>query len=201
MEDAQKWKIVKVDNKYIIMSKLNGMVLDVREGKMASGQQIQMYHFNNTNAQLFSLKKNPHPFVEENMSGEYIILNTQSNYMIARQGNSKDIRGNIIGSVSNINNNWFIIKRQSNGYYTIQSKASKYYLDVQGGNTSDKTNVQQYKSNGTASQDWAFIKNSDGSFLIISRQNGLVLNLSGTNVNVRHDYSDEKHNWTLLKKR
>lgn len=60
--------------------------------------------------------------------------------------------------------------------------------------------MQQYKSNGTASQDWAFIKNSDGSFLIVSRQNGLVLNLSGTNINVRHSTSNEKHNWIFLKR-
>ena len=199
--DAQKWRIIKKNNKYVIMSKLNGMVFDVRGGVFSSGTQIQMYHYNGTNSQFFSFVKNPHPFTTDDMSGTYVILNTASNYMVAIAGDSKQIRANVQGSNSYIQNNWYTIKKHSGNYYMIQNNRSKYFLDVQGGGTSDKTNVQQYKSNGTASQDWAFIKNSDGSFLIISRQNGLVLNLSGNNINVRKSTSSEKHNWFLLKKR
>lgn len=121
--------------------------------------------------------------------------------MVAIAGDSKDIRANVCGSASYIQNNWYTVKKHGENYYTIQNNRSKYYLDVQGGGTSDKTNVQQYKSNRTASQDWAFIKNSDGSFLIVSRQNGLVLNLTGANINVRRDSTTEKHKWIFLKKK
>ena len=55
--DAQKWVIIKNnDNTYSIMSKSNGLFLDIESGSSKAGANIQTYHFNGTNAQKFTFE-------------------------------------------------------------------------------------------------------------------------------------------------
>ena len=53
-------------------------------------------------------------------------------------------------------------------------------MDVNGGSSSNGTNVQQYDSNGTYAQKWIAIKNSDGSYTFQSAlAENAVLDVNG----------------------
>ncbi|WP_411161113.1 RICIN domain-containing protein [Bifidobacterium pseudocatenulatum] len=68
----------------------------------------------------------------------------------------------------------------SNGYVTLASVNSGKVLDVNGGSSSNGTNVQQYDSNGTYAQKWIAIKNSDGSYTFQSAlAENAVLDVNG----------------------
>ena len=52
----QKWKLKKTrDNHYYIVSKSNGLCLDVAEGLFKNGTNIQVWEPNDTKAQKFRL--------------------------------------------------------------------------------------------------------------------------------------------------
>ncbi len=61
--------------------------------------------------------------------------------------------------------------------YTITNINSGKMLDVQNAGTQNGTNVWQYEKNGTDSQKWKIVKNSNGSYSIISKHNGLYLDI------------------------
>ena len=53
--DAQKWKIIKNSNgSYSIISKLNNLYLDIQNGNISNGANVQVYEGNGTGAQQFS---------------------------------------------------------------------------------------------------------------------------------------------------
>jgi hypothetical protein len=73
----------------------------------------------------------------------------------------------------------FIIKKQSDGYYTITAVHSGKLLDVDGGKCYNGVNVQQWSANGENNQKWKIVKTSDGYYSLISKSNGLYLDVSG----------------------
>lgn len=96
-------------------------------------------------------------------------VNTSKNKMI----NVKNIKkasaspGNI---VEHIKNKTFYIKNAYSGRY----------LDVEGGETTNGTNVQQYEYNGTNSQRWYIKYNNEGTFTFYSKlKNDFVLDIGG----------------------
>lgn len=77
-----------------------------------------------------------------------------------------------------------------NGCYVITNVNSGKVLDVAGGSMVSGCNLWQYDSNGTAAQQW-YLQNLGGDkYVIRSKRNNLVINLSrgstgnGTNVNL-----------------
>lgn len=76
-----------------------------------------------------------------------------------------------------------------NGVYYIHAAANtNYNVDVYGGYTTDRTNIQLYQDNSSKAQQFEFTKNSDGTYRIKSMISGKVLDAqgagmtSGTNV-------------------
>lgn len=65
------------------------------------------------------------------------------------------------------------------GTFTIQSsKNTGYVLDITAGSTKSGANTQLYKSNGTAAQQFEFVKNSDGTYSIKNTKSGLMLDVA-----------------------
>ena len=192
--DGQKWKIIKNGNSYIILSKLNGWVLDIKGGILKSGSIIQCHQYNNTSAQIFILIQNPYNIVNQDMSGEYVIIN--NDLILSSAG--KNIRDNI--KVSNSGINWFKLEKQDN-YYIIKNIKTGYILDAQNGETASGTNIWQYRNNNTDAQKWFLIRNNNQTYSIVNKLNGLVLNVSGNNVNVININNKNKQSqWILLQK-
>lgn len=76
-----------------------------------------------------------------------------------------------------------------NGVYYIHAAANtNYNVDVYGGYTTDRTNIQLWQDNSSKAQQFEFTKNSDGTYRIKSMISGKVLDAqgagmtSGTNV-------------------
>ena len=68
--------------------------------------------------------------------------------------------------------------------YYIKNMLTGQYLDVQGGNASNGTNVWQYKYNGTKAQQWYLNHNEDGTYTIFSQvgsENGYIYALDISN--------------------
>ena len=103
-------------------------------------------------------------------------------------------------------NQVFTVRHIGNGYYNIICKESGKCLEVDGGNTSAGTNVQQYDGNGTDAQQWVIKETGDGYYNIISKCNGLYLDVdncntnNGTNIKIYSGNASDAQKWrfTLL---
>ncbi len=76
-----------------------------------------------------------------------------------------------------LKNQIFLIRRQSDGYYTITAVHSGKALDVAGNGQVSGTNIMQYESHGGDNQKWKIVQTSDGRCSFISKCNGLYLDL------------------------
>ena len=75
--------------------------------------------------------------------------------------------------------NW-IISHDEKGYVIIANEGSGKVLDVRGGDTANGTNIHQYSFNQTSAQKWIAVKQSDGSFELISAlDQNMCIDLSG----------------------
>lgn len=81
-----------------------------------------------------------------------------------------------------LKNQIFLVRRQSDGYYTITAVHSGKALDVAGNGQTSGTNIMQYEAHGGDNQKWKIIQTSDGRCSFISKCNGLYLDVEGGNV-------------------
>lgn len=197
----------KGDNQYCLMSKL-GTVIDCTGGSLTKGTNVQMYTANGTPAQTWSLEKvvvTEKP--EKNIVEDDYILNSGlgSNLVLDVQSASKSSGGNI--QVYTSNNSLaqsFHIKKESDGWYTIQNNYSGLYLDVKSGSNIPGTNLQQYGYNGTDAQKFKFYDNGSGKVYIQSKL-GTMIDVSGgkskagTNIHMYTYNGSNAQVWSLKK--
>ena len=207
---SQKWQIVKNSNgSYSIISKLNGLYLDVQNGNISNGANVQVYEGNGTNAQLFKFIEiiEPEKTVEE---GTYrIAMFTNPNIGVDINAASKENGANSLiwdgYSDSTLQKKFNLRYDESDGYYTITNVNSGKLLDVQNGGMSNGSNVWQYEENKTSAQKWQIIKNRNGSYSFVSKLNGLYLDIqngnisNGENVQVYEGNGSIAQQFTLIK--
>ena len=63
----------------------------------------------------------------------------------------------------------FLVRYESEGYYTITNVESELNVDVCEASTEVKTNIQQWTPNGTRAQSWQFVPAGDGSYYLVSK--------------------------------
>ena len=167
--DAQLWKFLDLgDGKYIIKSKL-GTVVDLFNASTADQTNISAFAFNGTNAQQWKLTSC------ENLvkDGTYVIANNSQNLKVLT---SKD--GNIqLNSFDNVKAQKYDITHIENGFYKIVDSDTGKALEVAGGSSSAKANLQEADWNGSDAQLWKFIKPSTGNALIIMSKLGTVIDV------------------------
>lgn len=101
-----------------------------------------------------------------------------SNYVLDVYGASVDDEANIqIYHNCGTKNQGFIIRKQSDGYYTIEAIHSGKYLDVYKGQKINGANIIQYSENGGDNQKWQIVKTTDGYYSFISKINGLYMDV------------------------
>lgn len=69
---------------------------------------------------------------------------------------------------ASLHNTWKLVS-DGNGFYYLISQlgdGSTYYLDVNGGDSANGTNVQIWEKSGSRGQQFSFTKNPDGSYII-----------------------------------
>lgn len=181
--NAQKWKIADCgDGYYNIISYDNNYVLDVSGGNYYNGTNIQIYKNNGTNAQKFLINRY---YVGSKTieNGIYTINSFDENYALDLT-NSNLINGNGIQLYSNTNkvNQRWEIKYINNGYYSIKPYLSyEYSLDDKNASKKNNSSIQLYSFNNSDAQQWIIKDNGDGYYKIISKRNGMVLNVKNNN--------------------
>jgi beta-N-acetylglucosaminidase len=147
-----KQSSVIADGLYTVQSKLaSSAVLDVAQGSLASGANVQIYGSNGTFAQKFSLTFDAN-------TGYYTITNSMSNKALDVAGAGTTSGTNVIMYTSNQTpaQKW-AIESDGQGNYVLYAACSGLALDVAGGSTRNGTNVQTYAPNGTPAQTWSLL--------------------------------------------
>ena len=144
-------KVKITEGTYILESKLGtNMVMDVDNASTNSGANIQLYKYNGSSAQQFTIKK----------SGSYYTITPKcSGLKVDVQGGSTKSGANVQQYKSNSTDSqkWQFYDA-GNGYYYIRCKIGDKALDVKGGKASNGTNIWMYNLNKTDSQKWKLVK-------------------------------------------
>ena len=162
---AQKFKFLNPplisNDTYRISTALNNKsVIDVSEGSMEDGANIQIWMSTNVPQQNFQVQ-----YLEE---GYYKITAQHSGLVLTVQ-NGNVVQSKYVGSDAQ---KWKIIDAGDN-YYHIASKVDGRYLDVDNEQTANGTNVKVYKPNGSNAQKFKF-ENLALKGIDVSEWNGLI---------------------------
>lgn len=178
--NAQAWYIYSVDGGFVLVPKCaTGCVLDVKGGSKTDGAALQIYTYNGTTAQKYSIKSNPGVYADYKSSGladEFYATITGVN-----SGNNLSLSGTSVVTAKPDNSAAQIWKftKNSNNTYTIMNMSTGKVLDVKGGAVSDGTPVQVYASNSTTAQMWYVYKVGENYILVPRSTQGCALNISG----------------------
>lgn len=182
---------VLADGTYTIQSSVNSRyVLDIANGSIASGANVQLYQSNDTPAQQFK--------VTHDSQGYVTFTNVKSGKVLdVYNGTAKN--GNNVWQFTSNNSRaqkW-IVRKDGNGYSIISASNSNYVLNIANGKAYNGNNVELYSYSGSSSNRWLFNKSvskeekilsiananrsaiADGTYEIRSaKNNGFVLDVS-----------------------
>ena len=207
-DSFQKWKFVKnSDSTYTIYSKETGLVLDVAGGQFKSGTNIQIYKPNNTKSQKFTIQPLINPSLKgASFSEDYYEIKCGDFALRAEEVNGENNTNvSISEALSAGNLIWKIVPSGENGYYYLTEKSSGQYLDIEGGGTAYRTNVQICQKSGEDHQKWKIVKNRNKTYTIYSKSSGMVLDIAGgtlqngTNVQIYKPNMTQAQQFTIAK--
>lgn len=138
----------------IVSSMSNNKVLDIPGASKNKGAYVQLYDWNGSVAQQYTIQKN--------QNGYYTIQNVCSGLYLGVQADWNSMRaGNRLVQGVNASNKsgQFIIARNSNGYWVISSAwDSRFVVDLNGAKLNNENKIQMYTGNGSAAQAWKLLK-------------------------------------------
>ena len=184
--DAQLWFLKSLSNgAYNLVSKLNkNLVIDVYGGRVENESNVQLYQSNNTQAQRFYIYK-AHPEVavsdiDKPSSAHFITTANNQNYTIGVKGGSKSNGANVqLEKVtSNSQLQKLYLQNAGDGFYYINLMGTGKVLTMKN-SVVNGSNVYQDSKRGLNNQKWALRSNPDGSFRLINKATGLLLDVSG----------------------
>lgn len=138
---------------YTFKSQLNtGKVIDVKNGSLLSGANVQLYSGNGSSAQKWT--------IEFDGGSRYIIRNVKSGMVLDVTGGSTKNGGNIQQYYGNQSGaqRWKIVSH-SDGSVSLLNDVSDLAVDVKGASTSNGANIQTYKYNNSKAQRWNMTQN------------------------------------------
>ena len=204
--DAQRWKIEKnADGTYSFICKKSGLYLNVKNSNIELANKMGniSQKFN-----IISVKdEKPEKTVEEGTYRISLYGNSNCHMALEIENGSKEVTANVQVGIwvnkNNERNKFKLLYDKDTGYYEIESINSGKLLDVQNGGMTSGTNVWQHGRNGTDAQKWKIEKNLDGSYSIISKKNGLYLNVQnfsggGRNITVNEGNGREEQKFQFI---
>lgn len=205
--DNQLWQVLYLGSgKYCIKSKL-GTFADVYSGSMAENNNIWMYSYNGTAAQVWKLDSSrTNQPIQPIKDGTYVFRSALKNsrVMDVSGGSAADYANVQLYSDNGTAAQKFIVTYIGNGYYNIINEKSKKSIDVANGSNKAGTNLWQYTPNGTDAQKWKFIDAGKGYYYIKSSK-GTVLDVkyartwNGTNIWMYTLNGTDAQKWKLEK--
>lgn len=159
------------DGYYNIISKSSGLCLDVSNGKIdTNGTNVQLCYQNGSDAQKFRLQ--PINVIENNTYE--IETKLDSNEILDVDFESSNDGANIqLWNANNANNQRFIFEGLNSNTYKILAKHSNKALTVD----KETSNVYQSIYVGEKNQQWEIRPAGEGYYNLISKENGLFLDV------------------------
>lgn len=185
--DTQKWILNKQsEGIYTIISKCKNLYLDIENANPQNGQKVYLNKDTGLASQQF-IFVNETPSASINIPNGVYQIALSNNMVLDIDGGKNDNSANLqIWNNDRVQQQKFHITRIENtNYYKIISVNSAKAIDVQDGISDIETNVDQYEQNGTDNQYWYLKDCGGGYYNIISKANGLCLDIAGgiTNLN------------------
>lgn len=200
--NAQNWLITQDSNGYYSFQNVaNGNYLDITGGNMTAGTPLQAYTGNGTCSQKWAA-------VYEN--GSYTFLNACSDLAIDVTGGSTadGTSVQIYNSNQTASQSWNLVSRGGapivNGVYSLTT-SSGLALDIDNAQTTSGTATQIYTANGSAAQDWEFVRQPDGTYTIRNPLSGNYLDtanessVSGSAVQIWNKDGSCAQKWIVTK--
>ena len=172
---GQKWIAMKKADGFIeLVSALNtNYCLDLYSSKTVSGNNVEIYERNNSNAQLWKFQKyesaqeKADRLAKENQNlmddGVYFIKSIHTEYVLDVPSSSKNPGVNIqLYTLNETDAQKWVLQHDSKGYVTIMNYGSKLYLTASNGCV-----AQENKSDAT-NQKWIIMFDAQGRLKIVS---------------------------------
>ena len=162
---AQRWYLYLVDGKYVFRPACSKeCVLDVATGSTKDYANLQIYTYNASNAQKFTITKIG-TYISEVDPENLGDISTCITFPTCNKNLSISNGNVILYQKSTSDAQVWNFKRQSDGSYKIVNKKYGTCLDVSGAANKDGTNVALYKDNGSAAQRW-FVYLKEGKYIL-----------------------------------
>ncbi|MDR1089417.1 MAG: RICIN domain-containing protein [Coriobacteriales bacterium] len=201
--DAQRWQLVPDTARsgaYKLVSVLSlqaqgaqdttELVADVAAAQDANATNLRLWTANGTAAQSFYFLSTSyaHPSAQTVEDGSYTIRSSLNYGLVLDLPGASDAPSTQIqlypsnGTLAQI---YYVKWDEGTQYYTISSLASGQVLDCRGGGIVSRTALQQYVPNGTPAQQWALVRNEDGTVTFFAARSALVIDVPGANAAAR----------------
>ncbi len=161
---SQQWKLVEVDNDYVIVSNCHyNKVLDLSQAKATDGNNVQIWNYNRyTLAQRWAIR--PEAEIKD---GNYAIQSALNATKAVDLPNNNVQNSNLLQLWQDYSRHvaqqqWYI-KRNANGSYGVYHDAdTSMSVDVWGGSMNNTTSIQLYSANNTCAQQWYLVDLASG---------------------------------------
>ena len=204
--DQQQWIIQEDNGWFNIISKKNGLYLDVEDGNSSNGANVRVWNGNGSDAQRWRFVAWGDNIGETVSEGRYHIVSALDgatkglDVYCAAKDNGTNIQ---ISDNLNDDKQTFDLTYLGKGYYKIINTNSGKSLDVQAAGTKQGSNIQQYDYvyGGVNQQQWIIKESSGGWFNIISKHNGLCLDVAaenGSNVQGWTCNGSDRQKWRFI---
>ncbi|WP_448922872.1 RICIN domain-containing protein [Holdemanella biformis] len=138
----------------IVSSLSNNKVLDIHNGSKNKGAYVQLYNWNGSVAQQYTIRKNQNGYYTIQNVGSGLYLGVETDWNSMRAGNRL-----VQGMNASNKSGQFIIARNSNGYWVISSAwDSRFVVDLNGAKLNNENKIQMYTGNGSNAQAWKLLK-------------------------------------------
>lgn len=145
---ASQNKGLMSDGVYYIKNKNVNYALDVENGSLYGGANVQLYSLNRTNAQKWK--------ITHDSKGYVMFQNVGSGMYLTAGGNGDSANAYQQKQSTEYNQKWVITFDNNQNLHIISALNSTIVLDIKNGNICNGSNIQLYKSNNSNAQKWVF---------------------------------------------
>ena len=136
------------DGVYYIKNQNVGFALDVADGSLYGGANVQLYSLNKTNAQKWKITHDSTGYVSFQNVGSGMYLTASGSGITANVYQQKQ--------TNDYNQKWIVMFDNNQNLRIVSALNSTMVLDVKDGKIRRCSNIQLYTSNNTNAQKWVF---------------------------------------------
>lgn len=136
------------DGVYYIKNQNVGYALDVADGSLYAGANVQLYSLNRTNAQKWK--------ITHDSTGYVSFQNVGSGMYLTASGSGKTANVYQQRQTNDYNQKWIVMFDNNQNLRIVSALNSTMVLDVKDGKIRRCSNIQLYTSNNSNAQKWVF---------------------------------------------